>query len=64
MDLKEKLKKEIDRLNELIKDCENKLQEMQDYLRTSQELALSFCKKELAALEQEYMKLFESDLHK
>lgn len=63
MDLKEKLKKEINRLDELRNDCENKLQEMQDYLRPSQELALSFCKKELAALEQEYMKLFESDLH-
>jgi len=63
MDLKEKLKKEIERLNELIKDCENKLQEIQDYLRPGQESALSFCKKELAALEQEYMKLFGSDLH-
>ncbi|MFS8541306.1 MAG: hypothetical protein LOD89_04365 [Tissierellales bacterium] len=57
MDVKEKIKKEIERKRKLIKDSENIMKGVPKHLRPSQELALEIFKKELALLEQELMKL-------
>lgn len=56
MDRKERIKAEIDRLNQLIKDCENLIIKIPEYMRANQEYALKACKRGLAALELEYMK--------
>lgn len=57
MDIKEKLKNEIVRLNGLIKESEKIIEQMPESSRANQEFVLNICKKELAALELEYMKL-------
>lgn len=57
MDVKEKIKKEIERKRKLIEDSENIMKDVPKHLRPSQELALEIFKKELALLEQELMKL-------
>ncbi|HHY81996.1 MAG TPA: hypothetical protein GX505_04870 [Clostridiales bacterium] len=57
MDKKERIKNEIARLTELIKESESITEQMPGYLRKNQELALRTYKKKLAALELEYMKL-------
>ena len=57
MDRKERIKAEIDRLNQLIDDCENLITKIPEYIRANQEYALKACKREIAALELEYMKI-------
>jgi len=57
MDKKEKIKKEIARLNELVKENENILAQLPEYLRPNQEFAHKLCKRQLAALEMELTKL-------
>ncbi|NLM74345.1 MAG: hypothetical protein GX184_09995 [Clostridiaceae bacterium] len=57
MDKKEKIKKLIDRMSGLIKESEDIMEQIPEYLRPNQEYALNLCKKQLAALELEYTKL-------
>lgn len=57
MDKKEKIEKLIDRMSGLIKESEDIMEQIPEYLRPNQEYALNLCKKQLAALELEYTKL-------
>ncbi len=61
MDKKEKIMKEIARLNELIKDNEKIMDQIPEYMRANQEFALNICKRQLATLELELAKLEEAN---
>lgn len=54
---RKKIEKEIARKRKLIEDSENLLKQIPEHLRSTQEFVLEIYKKELAAFEQELMKL-------
>jgi hypothetical protein len=62
MDKKERIKKEIARLMEQIMESERIIGQLPEYMRPNQEFALRIYKKELAALELEYIKLKNAEL--
>ncbi|HHY81998.1 MAG TPA: hypothetical protein GX505_04880 [Clostridiales bacterium] len=57
MDVKDKIKKEIDRLTGLIKENERITLQMPEYLRSNQIFLLELYKKQLNMLENELIKL-------
>lgn len=52
----ERLKNEVTRLRESIKEDEKIIEKLPEYLKKNQEYCLEICKKELSILEQELKK--------